>query len=87
MVARLIAAWPLERYQIWLAFADGTEGAVDLEDRLPNGWREPLREPAVFRRVGIDRTQNGLRWPNGIGLDVAVLYLELRRRQCRQRAP
>jgi hypothetical protein len=87
MVARLIAAWPLERYQVWLAFADGIEGAVDLEDRLPTRWREPLREPAVFRRVGVDRAHNGLRWPNGVGLDVAMLYRELRQRQYRNLAP
>jgi Protein of unknown function (DUF2442) len=87
MVARLIAAWPLERYQVWLAFADGIEGAVDLEDRLPTRWREPLREPAVFRRVGVDRARNSLRWPNGVGLDVALLYRELRHRQYRHLGP
>ena len=27
MISRLIAAWPLERYQLWLTYADGTEGA------------------------------------------------------------
>lgn len=81
MVARLIAAWPLERYQVWLAFADGTEGAVDLEDRLPVRWREPLRDVTVFRRITIDRVQNGLAWPNGTGLDATALYRELQRRR------
>jgi hypothetical protein len=85
MVARLIAAWPLERYEVWLAFADGTEGAIDLEGCLPARHREPLREPALFRRVGVDRVQNGLVWPNGIDLDVTLLYRELHRRQYRQR--
>ena len=83
MVARLIAAWPLERYQVWLAFADGTEGAVDLEDRLPVRWREPLRDVTVFRRITVDRAQNGLAWPNGIDLDATALYRELRRRRLR----
>jgi hypothetical protein len=81
MVARLIAAWPLEHYEVWLAFADGTEGAVDLEGCLPACHREPLREASLFRRVGVDRSQNGLVWPNGVDLDVTILYRELRRRQ------
>jgi hypothetical protein len=85
MVARLIAAWPLERYQVWLAFADGTEGAVDLEDRLPVRWREPLRDVSVFRRISVDRAQNGLQWPNGVDLDATALYRELRRRHPDQR--
>jgi hypothetical protein len=81
MVARLIAAWPLERYQVWLSFADGTEGAVDLEDRLPVRWREPLRDVTVFRRLAIDRAQNALSWPNGVGVDTTALYRELQRRR------
>jgi len=86
MVARLIAAWPLEHYEVWLAFADGTEGAVDLEGCLPACHREPLREASLFRRVGVDRAQNGLTWPNGADLDVTILYRELRRRQYLRRS-
>jgi hypothetical protein len=85
MTTRLIAAWPLERYQIWLAYADGTEGAVDLEDQLAPWSLESLRDLRVFRRVKLDRGQNLLVWPNGIELDPTVLHRELKLRRRRKR--
>ena len=80
MTARLIAAWPLERYQLWLAYADGTEGAVDLEDQLAPWSLEPLRDMREFRRLTLDRSQNLLVWPIGVDLDCAILYRELKLR-------
>jgi hypothetical protein len=85
MTARLIAAWPLERYQLWLAYADGTEGAVDLEDQLSTGSLEPLRDLREFRRLRLDRSQNLLVWPGGILLDPGALHRELRQRRRRKR--
>ncbi|MEQ1800779.1 MAG: DUF2442 domain-containing protein [Gammaproteobacteria bacterium] len=85
MTARLIAAWPLERYQLWLAYADGTEGAVDLEDQLAPWSLEALRDLREFRRLKLDRSQNLLVWPGGILLDTASLYRQLRQRRRRKR--
>ena len=85
MTARLIAAWPLERYQLWLAYADGTEGAVDLEDQLIPWSLESLRDLREFRRLTLDRSQNALAWPGGIALDTTALYRELKLRQRRTR--
>ncbi len=85
MTERLIAAWPLERYQLWLAYADGTEGAVDLEDQLAPWSLEPLRDLREFRRLRLDRSQNLLVWPSGILLDPGALYRELRQRRRRKR--
>jgi hypothetical protein len=85
MTPRLIAAWPLERYQIWLAYADGTEGAVDLEDQLAPWNLEPLRDLREFRRLRLDRGQNLLVWPGGIQLGSAAFHRELRLRRRRKR--
>ncbi len=85
MKPRLIAAWPLERYQLWLAYADGTEGAVDLEDQLAPWSLEPLRDLREFRLLRLDRSQNLLVWPSGIRLDGTPLYRELRLRRRRKR--
>ena len=85
MSVRLIAAWPLERYQLWLAYDDGTEGAVDLEDQLAPRSLESLRDVREFRRLTLDRTQNLLLWPGGIGLETTALYQELKLRKRRKR--
>jgi len=85
MTARLIAAWPLERYQLWLVYADGTEGAVDLEDQLSPWSLEPLRDLREFRRLRLDRSQNLLVWPGGSLLDPGALHRELRQRRRRKR--
>ncbi len=85
MTARLIAAWPLERYQIWLAYVDGALRAIDLEDQLAPWSLEPLRDLREFRRLRLDRGQNLLVWPNGIELDPTALHHELKRRRRRKR--
>ena len=86
MRARLIAAWPLERYQLWVVYSDGTEGAVDLEDRLVAGsLTEVLRDMREFRRLLPDRDQNLLVWPAGITLDAEPFHREIRQRRRRKR--
>jgi hypothetical protein len=82
MISRLIAAWPLERYQLWLTYADGTEGAVDLEDQLAPWSLETLRDVREFRQLRIDRSRSLIVWPSGVDLDTHTLYRELRRRRC-----
>lgn len=86
MISRLIAAWPLERYQLWLTYADGTEGAVDLEEQLATWSLEALRDVREFRKLRIDRSRSLIVWPSGVDLDAHTLYRELRRRRLRQTA-
>lgn len=86
MVVRLIAAWHLERYQLWLAYADGTEGAVDLEDQLAPWSLEALRDLREFHRFRVDRGMNALVWQSGLCVDATTLYRELRRRRQLPRA-
>ncbi|MBL8199060.1 MAG: hypothetical protein QG595_1534 [Pseudomonadota bacterium] len=83
MISRLIAAWPLERYQLWLTYADGTEGAIDIEEQLAPWSLETLRDVREFRKLRIDRSRSLIVWPSGVDLDAHTLYRELRRRRCR----
>jgi len=85
MTVRLIAAWPLERYQLWLAYADGTEGAVDLEDTLSPAAREALRDLREFRQLRLDRGLNLLVWPGGTLVDAGPFHRELQQRRRRKR--
>ena len=86
MISRLIAAWPLERYQLWLTYADGTEGVVDLEEQLAPWSLETLRDVREFRKLRIDRSRSLIVWPGGVDLHTHTLYRELRRRRCRKTA-
>ncbi len=64
-------------YRIWVRFADGVSGEVDL---LPDLWGptgEPLRDPAVFAQVALDESGT-LAWPNGFDVAPDALYAELR---------
>jgi hypothetical protein len=61
-------------YVVWLKFADGTSGAVDLANELTGPVFEPLRDPAFFRRFTIDPEFCTLVWPNGADLAPEFLY-------------
>ena len=74
--------WRIERfelrgdYRIWVVFADGANGEVDLE---PDLWGEvgaPLRSPALFAQVALDEAGT-LAWPNGFDIAPDVLHAEL----------
>lgn len=85
MDVRLIAAWPLDGYCVWLAFSDGLEGALDLE-ALPLTTAHPeLRDLREFRRLRVDRHVDAVVWANGAAIDAGSLYLRLRRDQTARR--
>ena len=69
----------LDGYRIRLRFEDGTVGIVDLEDRLWGPMFEPLRDPAVFRRVRVEPQSGTITWPNGADLAPDLLYREASR--------
>jgi Protein of unknown function (DUF2442) len=52
-------------HRLRLAFTDGAEGEVDLGPHLNGPVFAPLREPAVFAQVYIDRDVHTIAWPNG----------------------
>ena len=66
----------LDGYKIWLEFADGVAGAIDLESDLWGPMAEPLREPARFAEVTIDE-YGALAWPNGFDLAPDTLHREI----------
>jgi hypothetical protein len=69
---------PLERYQLWLRFTDGSEGVRDLSDVIAQGGPmvDPLRDPAYFARAFVEA--GAPTWPNGFDLDPINLYMGLR---------
>lgn len=75
---RLVSAEALPGYRLRVRFADGTEGVVELEDRLFGPVFEPLRDPELFRQVRIDEFGAPC-WPNGADLAPDALYEQVRK--------
>ena len=74
MTPRLESARYTGGYRIYLRFADGRQGEVDLEQELWGEAFEPLRDPAVFRSFKLDPELNTLVWPSGADLAPEYLY-------------
>ncbi len=65
MIPRLVAAEYSAGHTLWLRFADGLEGEVDLRAQLHGEIFEPLRDEAYFRKVAFDPELHTVVWPNG----------------------
>ena len=63
-------------YRLRLSFEDGTVGDVDLSEHEWRGVFEPLRDPAYFARVTVDRDGGTITWPNGVDMAPEPLYAE-----------
>jgi len=50
---------------VWLRFADGTSGEIDLSTAFNGPVFEPLRDTNFFRRFSIHPEFHTLVWPNG----------------------
>jgi hypothetical protein len=75
MLKDIVAANALGDYRLHLRFEDGVEGVVDLAPHLTfRGVFEPMRDPAWFAKVRVDRELGTVVWPNGADLDPDVLY-------------
>jgi len=61
-------------YRLRLTFEDGTSGEIDLADELWGPVFEPLRDPALFKQVSIDKVCGTVVWPNGADFAPEWLY-------------
>jgi hypothetical protein len=52
-------------FVVWLRFADGTSGEIDLGPELWGEVFEPLCDPSMFAQFTIDPSFHTLAWPNG----------------------
>ncbi|MGQ0813083.1 MAG: DUF2442 domain-containing protein [Gemmatimonadota bacterium] len=75
---KIVFLEPLPGYRLHVRFDDGTEGVVELEDRLFGPVFEPLRDPMLFRQVTIDEFGAPC-WPNGADLAPDALYEQVKK--------
>lgn len=78
LTPKLVEARATSGYRVWLRFADGTAGEVDLTDELWGDMFTPLRDPNQFRQLRADPDLQTLVWPNGADLAPEHLYELLR---------
>ncbi|MDE0235897.1 MAG: DUF2442 domain-containing protein [bacterium] len=63
-------------YRIWLRFADGTEGEVDLAHLAGKGVFKAWSDPSFFADVGLD-DGGAVCWGDSIDLCPDALYMRL----------
>lgn len=71
-----VAVEPREEYRIWLRYADGVEGEVDLSDLVGRGVFEAWRKPGFFEKVHLSERRT-IAWNEDIEICPDTLYLEI----------
>jgi len=78
MLPRITDARYVEEHIIWLCFADGTEGEVDLKHELDGEVFEPLKDQSYFRAFMLHPELRTIAWPNGADFPPEFLRAALR---------
>jgi len=65
MTPRLVEARHVRDFIIYVQFADGAAGEVDLAPELWGPVFEPLQDRQAFQHFTLDTELNTIRWPNG----------------------
>jgi hypothetical protein len=75
MLVDIVEVRPLERHRLYLRFADGVEGEIDLDTIVRwEGVFAPLADPERFAEVRVNPDLGTIVWPNGADVDPDVLY-------------
>jgi hypothetical protein len=83
MKHRIERVVPRPGYRIWIRFADGLEGELDLSDLAGKGVFARWREPGFFEQVVVDPESATVAWPGGIDLAPDALYEDVAAVQAR----
>jgi hypothetical protein len=74
VILRIVEAKVCGPHLLHLAFNDGTRKTVNVSALLIGPIFEPLRDPAYFGRVELDRVCGTLAWPNGADFAPEALH-------------
>jgi hypothetical protein len=73
MYPTIVEVRPLPQTKVWVRYADGVEGEIDLSHLRGRGVFKSWDVPGAFERVSIDPETHTLCWPGNIDLDPYVL--------------
>ena len=74
MFLHITEARPVGGYKVAVSFNDGRKGVADLSDALRGPVFEPLKDPAIFAQLRVDKELETLTWPNGADLAPEYVY-------------
>ncbi len=78
MASRLVEVEARPKFRLWVKFADGVEGEVDLSDVAGRGvFRRWTETPDEFARVVIDEATGAPNWPGELDVAPDRLYAEV----------
>lgn len=75
-MTKLVEVRTLDNYRLWLRYANGVEGVVDLSDHVGKGVFALWEEPREFAQVTIG-SSGELIWNDQVDMDPDALYLRL----------
>jgi hypothetical protein len=78
MLVKLLEIKALEKYKLYLKFADDTEGKVDLAHLANKGVFKAWEENDLFSKVYIDQETNAIAWNEMLEICPDNLYLEIK---------
>jgi hypothetical protein len=78
MKSRLIDARYAGGYRVWLRFADGLIGEIDLDAELWGPAFAPLKDVAEFAKVRFEPDLGTIVWSNGADFAPEFLHDELK---------
>ena len=73
---KIVEAKPMQGFQLFVRFDDGTSGTVNLSDFAGRGVFSAWNEPGIFQQVRVTE-QGAVEWPGEIDLCPDSLYLRL----------
>lgn len=74
MIPKIVDARYVQDYTIFIRFADGAEGYVNLQNELYGPMFEPLKQLYFFKQFSIHPDFCTLCWPNGSDIAPEFLY-------------
>lgn len=77
MLYRIEAVEARPHYRLWIRFADGVEGEVDLSHLPGKGVFAAWEDPEEFDKVFVDPETATAAWPGGVDLAPDALYQQI----------